>query len=894
MHQQPCTNKDTIRKVSRSVPTEDVESSVRETSFLEDSFDAAVESTERAPANRSTPETTTGGGHSTAVSRTNNSHPDSAGSGTVTEVRVADAGKIVPDGRTVERQEPLGGDEATGGVLSALLPVTSPTEVDNVDVAASPPAAKDDVEPVSSGSPVPEGQVAGQQLCETGAQSTYVTHPGTPLVPSPDTIGDWSAALHALYMPISSDESYEKTSVGGLCFLLIVLPAVAITVIYILAYVKGRSPPAIAKFEVSPLTELAEVCPGSYAAWPISGCHEVMSSVLEASNPHVKPCSDFYEHVCGWWSRWKDNRSSQAEEHVRTFNYRVMSSLLGVARDVEAAHKDPLAPSDQMALFYSSCFSMAVTYGNAGGNAGDVLTALGTSVDTWLGSRTLGSFLELVVSASLRTGLPSVIAVWFKDDTYNVDVGKTLASTLGEYRPVDTNYVDALVRDLNGTRGSVSTNWSAAILELDSKLEEIRRGAGKKAWFVFGSPDQIRALAAYGVNWTHAVERGLPEWLRNKTTTVGGHAQFQVREARVIVRLVDRLRPEPLELVGLYALVVLLSQIMKYKVSMQRTVAAFSSPDRMLWCLEQTATYFSAIYANWVAAKFQDKEDAQTLKEMFDHVVATLSRDNRVNAGVVVRTHRLQRARLVLLGGTAGDRTMPTANVPVSVGNGFLPNVAQLITSRVGRVDDAALQTSLLQLKGHFGFRAGDFVVATAFVHRTTLYSPFGREDTRHATLAVRMLRALFESESDYDPAWSAHYVNHCFAASVASTVGRSPVAASAEQDGASSVKPFMGSRWAVQLAWRMHRSSSSPLRGAAKNSSGSKFARLFFRLACFSRCGEPRARDECNDFANFAPELAAAYGCSGKRRGVCDECAAAGRCETHVPQIGSGSVSRE
>ncbi|KAH7932859.1 hypothetical protein HPB49_003890 [Dermacentor silvarum] len=439
-----------------------------------------------------------------------------------------------------------------------------------------------------------------------------------------------------------------------------------------------------------------------------------------------------------------------------------------------------------------------------------------------------------------------------RDDTYNVDVGETLASTFSEYRQVDA-YVEDLVRDLNGTHDSESINGLVmAILKLDSELEKIRRDAGKNPRFVYGSLDQMRALTADGVNWKRAVKRGLPEWLRNETTA--GSRRLQVREAGIIVRLVDRLRPEPLELVGLHALVVLLSQntshrcrnesslasqIMKYKVSMQQSVGAFSSSDRMLWCLEQTATYFSAVYADWVAAKFQDKADAETLKAMFDHVVTTLSRDNRVNAGVVIRTHRLKRARLVLLG---GDGAMPNVKVPVHVDDRFLPNVARMIASRVGRVDDAALQTSLLQLKGHFGFQGGDFAVATAFVHRTTLYSPFAREDTRYATLAVRILRALFESESDYDPAWSAHYVNHCFAASVASTVGRSPVAA--EQDGGSGVKPFMGSRWAVQLAWRMHRSSSSPLResGAAQNSSGSsssKFARLFFRLACFARCGK-------------------------------------------------------
>ncbi|KAH7932860.1 hypothetical protein HPB49_003891 [Dermacentor silvarum] len=353
MQQQSCTNKDT-GNVSRSVPTKD-DSSVRRATFL------VVESTERDPVNRSNPEMTTELEHSTAVTRTKNLHPESAGAGTVTEVRVADTVKTVPDGLTVKRQEPPSDGETTGGALLALLPVTSSTRLDDVDIAASPPTAKDEAEPVPPGTPVSERQVAGPQLREIGTQSTCVTPPGTPLVPSPDTKGDWSAALHALYTPVSMDESYQKTSVGGLCFLLIVLPAVAITIIYIVAYVKGRSQPALAKFEVSPLSELTE-----------------------------------------------------AEEHVRTFNYRVMSSLLGIARDVGAARKAPHSLSDQMALFYSSCFAMAVTYGHAGGSAGDVVTALGTSVETWLGSPTLGSFLELVVSASLKTGLPSIIAVWFK------------------------------------------------------------------------------------------------------------------------------------------------------------------------------------------------------------------------------------------------------------------------------------------------------------------------------------------------------------------------------------------------------------------------------------------------------------------------------------------------
>ncbi|KAH7938830.1 hypothetical protein HPB52_000840 [Rhipicephalus sanguineus] len=801
------------------------------------------------------------------------------------------SGFVAPEGVAAERQEP-----AAGGSLSALLPVTPSTILEDVEIApGSPPAENDQAKQQKpSGMPVSEGRVAAPQLRDIGARKICVTPSGTPQevsspgTLSPDTRGNFSAALHALYTTGSTDEDYRKTSVSGLCCLLVVLPAVAIAVVCLLSYLKARSVPATDEVKISPLAELTEACPGTFADWPVSGCHEVMSSVLEASNPHVAPCDDFYEHVCGWWSRWKDNHiTSQVKELVRAFNNRVMSTLLNVTRDLGASHRAPRTVWDQMALFYSSCFTMAVTSGHLAGSAGNVVAALGMSVETWLGSPTFGSLLELVVSASLKTGLPSIIALSFKDKTYRVDVGKTLASTLAKYGQVDANVVHDLIRDLNGTRRSSQTtaNTSTVILKLDSEMEQIRRhGAGKQSWFMYVSLDQMRALTAFDVNWTRALERGLPVWLRN-AKTMGGRL-FQVRAAGTIVRLVDRLRPEPLQLVGLYALVVLISQVMKHKASMKQPLVLFSSADRMLWCLRQTATHFSAVYPAWVAANFQDKEGADKLRAIFDQVVATLNRDNRVNAGVVVLTRRLKRARLVLLGDTAGDGALPTVKIPVSLGDMFLPNLAQLITSRVGRIDDVAMRKSMLQLRGHFGFDRDDFVVATAFVHRATIYSRFAREDTRYATLAVRLLRKLFESESDYDPPGSANYVNHCFADSVASTLGRSPVGASSttgsDQGGGADVKPFMGSRWSVQLAWRMAYSSSFRQSGVAKNSS--KFARLFFRLAFFARCGEPLARDECNDFAKFAPELAAAYDCPGKRKGVCEECATARRCETHLP----------
>ncbi|KAL1433621.1 hypothetical protein MTO96_012447 [Rhipicephalus appendiculatus] len=501
MHRQSSLSEGT-KKESRSVLTKDQPSAQQGIVPDDRISEHAADSTEQETKERDTSETTTVGEPSTAVTGTKSSPLNSAGASKVAPV--------APDGGTVERQEP-----AASGSLSALLPVTPSTILEDVEIAAtSSPAANDQTKPKPSGMPKSECRVAAPQLRETGARRICVTPSGTPQeVPSPDTRspesrGNLSAALHALYTTGSTDEDYRKTSLSGLCCLLVVLPSAAIVVVGVLSYLKSRNVAATGEVKMSPLAELTETCPGTFADWPVSGCHEVMSSVLEASNPHVTPCDDFYEHVCGWWSRWKGNHIiSQVKEHVRAFNNRIMTTLLNVTRDLGAAHRAPRTISDQMALFYSSCFAMAVTSGHEGGSAGNVVAALGMSVETWLGSPTFGSLLELVVSASLKTGLPSIIAV-----SYNVDVGKTLASTLAKHGQVDANVVRDLVRELNGTRrGSQTTsNASAAVLKLDSELENIRRHtADKQTWFMYVSLDQLQALTAFDMNWTRALERGI-------------------------------------------------------------------------------------------------------------------------------------------------------------------------------------------------------------------------------------------------------------------------------------------------------------------------------------------------------------------------------------------------
>lgn len=670
----------------------------------------------------------------------------------------------------------------------------------------------------------------------------------------------------------TSDDEYQKTSVGDLCCMLVILPAAAFTIVYILSLVKGRSR-ADSAAEVTPLVELSQVCPGTPHARHFSDCHEVMTSVLEASNPNVAPCVDFYEHVCGWWNRWKDNRPSQIEELVRNFNNHVIAALLAVARVAEAAPEGPSTLPQQMAVFYLSCFDTALSSGRGGGSVVDVLGALGTDLATWLAVASFDSLLELVVSTSLKTGLPSFIAVSFKDKTYVIQAGETVASSFAQYHGVDKYAADFVLSFQ--TAWGPGKNASAAILELDYEVEKIRREPGQRPWITYSNTNQMDGLLP-GLNWTRALEQGLPEWLRNESESY----KARVRGAGHMVRLVDRLRPEPLKSSGLYSLVVLLSQIMKYKAPMKQSSSTFSATDKFHWCLEQTATNFDAIYPQWVRHQFQDQGDAIKLRAIFDDIVSTVTRNSRVNVGVIISTYRLARAQLVILGdGSHGN--MSTAMLPVSVRTTFLPNVVRLIASRVGRVNDTVQQASLLQFRSHLGFHGADFVVGTAFVHRTSLYSPFARQDTRYATLTVRILRSLFESEAEYDPSWAASYVNQCFAAAVASTIGRLPLV---EQDGDHSnyssdaaVKPFMGSRWAVQLAWHM-----DPLRESSENRS---FARLFFRIACFASCGDKRGRYEWNDFANFAPEFAEAYRCSGKRRGLCDSCSAMNRCETYLPQ---------
>ncbi|KAK8775931.1 hypothetical protein V5799_030723 [Amblyomma americanum] len=87
--------------------------------------------------------------------------------------------------------------------------------------------------------------------------------------------------------------------------------------------------------------------------------------------------------------------------------------------------------------------------------------------------------------------------------------------------------------------------------------------------------------------------------------------------------------------------------------------------------------------------------------------------------------------------------------------------------------------------------------------------------------------------------------------------------------------------RWSAQLAWFLKSrhstrySTSEPENSTSKSSQGYskttvkttgkgvRHEQLFFRLLCFTQCGEAHATETCNNLAGFDRRFASVFGCS-------------------------------
>ncbi|XP_077527862.1 uncharacterized protein LOC144139370 [Haemaphysalis longicornis] len=695
------------------------------------------------------------------------------------------------------------------------------------------------------------------------------------------------------------------TIVEWLCCIVVVGAAGFLTVISIAIYLSSQRNATEQALYAAP--ELWTPCGGRDAE---AQCRNLSLYMLDAVNPDAAPCMNFYESVCGRWRVWDRERRPYSAEHGTLFRRRVSDQLVNMATRFSAnSSESPGNLENQMALFHVSCIKTTGDRSRAG-SVMAVLKAIGTHTRQWTNAPSFGALVQLAVSTSLGSGLASFVRVIYsRERKIGVTLGETLASTFQRDSDAAMEFVIDAFEGLDVDSAVAKSNFTT-LFALDHFIENIRIVAESRNWSTLKSYGELTS-AAPDVNWKDALEQGLPPTLKNTEPSPG----LEIKGVEVITRIIDHLRQKSIQLAGVYSLFLLLSQVMKHAPRRGQGTDAPPSATLELRCLNMTALHFYRLYPLWVARTFQSQEQMALARAVFNDIVSTLKKDPKVNNGLSIDTRRIEKARLVFYGETRNE-SLPTTPLDVALGPAFLPNLAAVTAANVG---DGPVSSDewLPQVTGLLGYRNDEhFVISTAYVSGTGIFADFSRDGTlrtyiAYATLGSAILRAIFDRDVAFFVPWQQEYIKKCFVNSSSAVLGR-PV----DDRLAMAVMRF---RWSWQLSWllktlRVAGTRAERLRGGTEATADKSwhaegdlkadvptvkdessymgqmtflnYEKLFFRVLCFTQCGEANSAELCDDAAGFDRRFAEAFQCPARtlnRLGRC-ECIRMNHCQTHLP----------
>ncbi|XP_077522985.1 uncharacterized protein LOC144133727 [Amblyomma americanum] len=465
----------------------------------------------------------------------------------------------------------------------------------------------------------------------------------------------------------------------------------------------------------------------------------------------------------------------------------------------------------------------------------DVLDALNISFDSLVALTTGRNLFQFVASTSLRTGLASVVSVTVNGSQLVLDAGSSLELLLPH--GLLEHYVEETLRDLRvvGGEGIVGV-----LLAIDGTVTSWLQQRKSTEPFVTRRLGSLQSPFA-GATWADALSSGgLP------ANFTGFHADVEIRAEPQIYGALSALAATSVERARLYALLVFVAQVMRYRYVLTSDAAQHLSP-------EAVARLRSVVDA--LKSSFLSEAGAENIAV------------GEFNITIIGETGITDRNDTSL--GTTGS----SSDQLLDEGASFLSNVVRASAGGVGQPPDVEanvdrqLRSSLLltmsPLSGHARYA---ITLSATLLSEPSFVDDPSLPELDYATVGVQIMRLWLYAELRENAALSEALRNRslqCPSSNVTSSADIADVAV----------------EWALRTALAASRVSrrqrrqmqtlSPPVttRGGGDREDNKDGAwlfrdRVFFWRFCHSLCGDPRIAGLCDLVLPRVPGFPTAFGC--------------------------------
>ncbi|XP_037517129.2 uncharacterized protein LOC119393988 [Rhipicephalus sanguineus] len=503
-----------------------------------------------------------------------------------------------------------------------------------------------------------------------------------------------------------------------------------------------------------------------------------------------------------------------------------------------------------MARFYSSCLTYAQKRPRT--NAPALLDRMGLNKSLWTDFTSVQQLLDHVVTTNLRTGLAGLVRVSKGENSADgplvMDVGESLHSTLGDHA---TSFVTVILRELGWPKNK---SLIAALQSLDARVETARNQVNDSLPLNATGVGENAATPILGVSWEDVKDDALAH------ASPSSNESTNAKDTVVSIQAVDALKwaitaltTTDLRAAGLYSLLLMLAQVMKYPYLLATNYAGF---EDVTLCLQATGEHISVQFTSWLARTLEVRATSAYLENMVAALNHGMETSTWLKESFAMNIADFQQKLMVKTAGsviTEGCTARSTATrKEASYSDDFVANIllARKTAAQTCVSADAAAAVQW-QLKGRIEpDHAGALVVPTVALTPDMFHADAGEPSLDYSTLGVMLLIEWAHAVSARKPELSVRLSEYaqCVRSDATGLI-------MADNVSDASLRTMVFLPWALDLAlaaaatqWRKgnRRDRNKDLPIDEDAATERLRLQLFFRRFCQTTCGDKEAAKVC------------------------------------------------